>query len=246
MAQGKSTKIEKISVVDQVGDEIKEKIISGEWKPGDKLPSEAEIAAMYGVNRLSVRMALQKLITLGIVETRVGEGSFVKDFSFYPVLSQMADFIGYSDRMDDIREMRYMLERACALKAAETCTQEEAVELTEVLEEYCKFFDISANALTEEGIRDNVEADLALHSQIVKMSGNRLYLEIYKMIRKLILLDITSLVEQRRSAQPGSAEIYKEMHIKLCEAIISHNREAVKQVLSPLLDVTLADEYVIG
>ena len=77
-------KISKISVVDQVADEMKEKIVSGEWKPGDKLPSESDIAQMYGVNRLSVRMALQKLGTLGIIETRVGEGSFVQEFSFYP------------------------------------------------------------------------------------------------------------------------------------------------------------------
>ena len=51
-------KIERVSIVDQVGEAIKQKILNGSWQVGDKLPPEAEIAQMYGVNRLSVRMVI--------------------------------------------------------------------------------------------------------------------------------------------------------------------------------------------
>ena len=63
----KRQKITRMSVVDQVCASIKQDIADGVWKAGDKIPSEGEFAEMFGVNRLSVRMALQKLSTLGII-----------------------------------------------------------------------------------------------------------------------------------------------------------------------------------
>lgn len=245
MNHSKSSKIEKISVVDQVGDEIKDKIISGEWKPGDKLPSESEIAQIYGVNRLSVRMALQKLITLGIIETRVGEGSFVREFSFYPVLSEMADFISYGSRMDDIREIRYLIERASALKAAENHSEEDASILSEALENYCRHFDRYNEDHSVATWHDFVDADLELHVQIVRMSNNRLYLEIYQMIQKLISLHISSLIEERIRDRQTDENDYKQLHMTLCEAIISHDRHTIKRVLSVLLNIDPSDEYAI-
>lgn len=55
----RSPKIRRLSVVDQVSDSIKQSLLDQVWKEGDKLPSEGELAEYYGVNRLSVRMALQ-------------------------------------------------------------------------------------------------------------------------------------------------------------------------------------------
>ena len=88
--------ISRISVVDQVSEAIKQKVLDEVWKPGDKIPSESELADYFSVNRLSVRMALQKLSTLGLIETRVGEGSFVTDFSLQPYFSEIAAL--YSDK----------------------------------------------------------------------------------------------------------------------------------------------------
>ena len=234
-------KISKISVVDQVADEMKEKIVSGEWKPGDKLPSESDIAQMYGVNRLSVRMALQKLGTLGVIETRVGEGSL--EFSFYPVLSEMVDFLQYGERLDDIRKMRFLIERASALKAAEHCTQADGDELKEVLSNYCIEFDRYNSEATDQNLHSFLKADLALHMQVMKLSGNLLYLEIYQMIQKLITLHISQLINQRKTSQQTDVVIYRQMHIQLCDSIISHNREMTKRTLSELLNIDPADEY---
>ena len=51
-------KIKKVSVVDQVSEALKEKLLNHTWEPGDKLPSEGELADTFGVNRLSVRCLL--------------------------------------------------------------------------------------------------------------------------------------------------------------------------------------------
>ena len=75
-------KIKKVSASEQVCEAIQDQISAGVWKVGDKLPSESDLAAKFGVNRLTVRMALQKLNALGIVETRTGSGTFVIEFDF--------------------------------------------------------------------------------------------------------------------------------------------------------------------
>ena len=74
-------KLSKISITDQIYQVLIQKITSGEWKTGEKIPSEIDLAEQLGVSRPSLKMALQKLNTLGVTETRVGEGTFVCSFN---------------------------------------------------------------------------------------------------------------------------------------------------------------------
>ena len=133
---GRKMKISRVSIVDQVCDSIKQDIADGIWKAGDRLPSEAEFAETFGVNRLSVRMALQKLSTLGIIETRVGEGSFVCSFSLKPVLSEISIFYEGADQYHDIQQLRNLLEYECMRLAAHTASEQEKAELKEALDHY--------------------------------------------------------------------------------------------------------------
>ena len=73
--------ISKRNISDVVYEQLMENLIAGEWKPGDKIPSENELAAQLQVSRISVRSALQRLSSLGLVESRQGEGTFVCEFS---------------------------------------------------------------------------------------------------------------------------------------------------------------------
>ena len=106
----RSPKIRRLSVVDQVSDSIKQSLLDQVWKEGDKLPSEGELAEYYGVNRLSVRMALQKLSTLGLIETRVGEGSFVAHFSVQPIFSELAPLYDNKEGRRNVEQLRNLLE----------------------------------------------------------------------------------------------------------------------------------------
>ena len=118
-------KISRVSIVDQVCASIKQDIADGIWKAGEKLPSEAEFAETFGVNRLSVRVALQKLNTLGIIETRVGEGSFVCNFSLRPVLNEISVFYASEDNYKDVQQLRNLLEFECMRLAVTLATDEE-------------------------------------------------------------------------------------------------------------------------
>ena len=66
-------KIGRVNVSDAVMDEIKRLISSGEWPADSKIPSENELASMMGVSRVSIRSALQKLSSVGFIESRHGE-----------------------------------------------------------------------------------------------------------------------------------------------------------------------------
>jgi len=99
-------KIKKTSLPDEICDSIKASIKNGEWKLQEKLPSENELSEMFGVNRLTIRMALQKLNSQGIVETRVGEGTYVKDFSFSTYIGEVSDFYLMPEMIDNVCEYR--------------------------------------------------------------------------------------------------------------------------------------------
>ena len=62
-------------------EQLKDNLIQGTWKPGEKLASENELASLFGVSRITIRQALSRLAALGLVETRLGEGSFVAEQS---------------------------------------------------------------------------------------------------------------------------------------------------------------------
>ena len=133
---GRRMKIVKVSIVDQVCDAVKKDIMNGTWKAGEKIPSESELAEQFGVNRLSVRMALQKLNTLGLIETRVGEGSFVRDFSLGPFLSEISFIYSSDEKYREVRQLRELLEGDSINIAIQSATQEEIDELKQALDLY--------------------------------------------------------------------------------------------------------------
>lgn len=61
----------------QLADELEERIRNGEWRPGDALPPERRVGQLYGVSRVTVRRALERLVEDGLVEQRQGAGTFV-------------------------------------------------------------------------------------------------------------------------------------------------------------------------
>ena len=70
------TPIQKVNVVEEIFDQLQSMLIEGTWKPGDKIPSENELSETFGVSRMTIRQALQKMKALGLIETRSGSGSF--------------------------------------------------------------------------------------------------------------------------------------------------------------------------
>ncbi|ALC89689.1 GntR family transcriptional regulator [Bacillus sp. FJAT-18017] len=83
-------------------------------KSGDKIPSERELTERLNVGRSSVREALRALELLGLIETRRGEGTFIRDFKGNQLVQLLSTFVLQDDKAKrDVRETKYFLEMDC-------------------------------------------------------------------------------------------------------------------------------------
>lgn len=244
----RSPKIRRLSVVDQVSDSIKQSLLDQVWKEGDKLPSEGELAEYYGVNRLSVRMALQKLSTLGLIETRVGEGSFVAHFSVQPIFSELAPLYDNKEGRRDVEQLRNLLERECTSIAIISSTEEDRQKLKDRLDEFNRLEAIYNDDIeNQQKLHDVVQADFAFHYAIICMSHNKLYMDIYMMVQQLISSHIRHLVytrAHRRKAAGlslGSMDALTEAsHEAIYQSIINGDAEAARNAREQILGIVPA------
>lgn len=170
--EGKS---KKTSAADAVFEALRSQISSGVWKVGDRLPSEGELAERYGVNRLTVRVALQKLNALGVVETRAGAGTHVIEFDFENYLRMASKFYGRGDMLQEVTEFRNHMEIECARLACERATDDELAELERLALEHRRVWMDTEGVEHDVWCRRVADADLAFHEQVVRMSHNPLY-----------------------------------------------------------------------
>ncbi|MEV6927585.1 FadR/GntR family transcriptional regulator [Dactylosporangium sp. NPDC051485] len=146
--------------------QIKQQIIAGMLKPGDRLPSEQELAARLGVSRPTVRESLRALTSMNIVETRHGEGSFVASLKAQDLIEPL-DFVLRvdDDAIHHLFEVRSFIEAGSARLAAEHASDEDVRELQQLVGEYSDRID---------DLDHCVRLDMAFHRRIAAASGNPL------------------------------------------------------------------------
>ncbi len=105
-------------------------------QPGDKLPSERELSERLNVGRSSVREALRAMELLGLIETRRGEGTFIKEARNHRLVEVLASFI-LNDGLvkKELTETRQMIEKNAILLASERRTEAEMDRLKDFLDQ---------------------------------------------------------------------------------------------------------------
>lgn len=134
-----------------VQESLRTYIEANRLKAGDALPPETFLAQRLGVGRNSVREAIKALESLGILETRRGIGVFVKEFSFKPLLDNLA--YGLQDSLRDVeelREIRRVLETGLIGKTVEMISEEEIAELRGLTESMRKRAERNESFATED------------------------------------------------------------------------------------------------
>ena len=173
-------KIKKDSLSNRIYDIIKGYIISGEWPVGTRIPSEPELAEQLGVSRASVRSAIQRLSTLGLVDVRVGDGTFVTEFSVSNYLSELGEYVLRPKDMSDIADFRQVFEIGALKLAFERRTEEQVRVLEGILGELLS----AAEAGQEEAFLD---ADCRFHRYFCTMSGNSLFETLFDFFSSFML-----------------------------------------------------------
>lgn len=170
--------INKVNVSEQVFNQLKKMIVEGEWKPGDKLPSENELAASFGVSRMTVRQSLQKLIALGLIETKLGDGSYVRMPEAGDSLNALMPVM-YLNKNSflDVIEFREMIETEAAGLAALRGTAEQVGELKKIYKRMVS---------NKKNNRKFAMDDLAFHCYIGEMTGNALIIKTYALLDDIL------------------------------------------------------------
>ena len=160
---------------DEVYKQIVSLISSGKLNPGDKIPSERELAADLKISRQSIREALNRAEVMGLIEVRQGEGSFI--------LSSVNKFLKppltliiekEAERIFDFLEIRKLVEGWCAEKAAIEATEEELEDMAGILDKMKKV--VSKDKQWEE-------LDLNLHLSFAKATHNVIAVHIMEALK---------------------------------------------------------------
>ena len=126
--------VRKVKVYEGVARQIERLISEGSHKPGDKLPSERELAEMFRVSRSSLRDGIRKLELLGLVEARHGEGTIVRDLLADSLVSPIASMLVRKRQLvAELLDVRKMLEPPLAGRAATNASADDIVHLADIL-----------------------------------------------------------------------------------------------------------------
>lgn len=235
-------KIKKMSAPDLICERIKSLISNGTWEQDKKIPSESELAETFGVNRFTVRMALQKLNTLGILDTRVGDGTYVSSFNFEKHIQEIAEFYINPELLDDVSEFRMLIEIECARLAIQRATDEEILQL----ENCCKEFEekvleyvlTPVNSVKRKNIMIKLnDKDIELHNQICKMAHNDLLLFAFSTAKEVIREYMLTIGHKRLINLSKDDDIPTiKNHWDIYYSIKNKDFEKCKELLTSMID----------
>ena len=229
-------KVVKSSVSQQVFDQLREQILSGGWKPGDKLPSENELAAQFGVSRVTVRNALQKLSGLGLLETRFGEGSFIRGPEAGAALNQLVPMLYLGrETLRDILTFRRMVEGPICEIACRRATDGEIAQLSALVEQMERAgADVAAFA----------QLDSAFHCQLARLTRSSMMQQIYQIIDDA--MQSACRQNMRRQSVQAALRWYKEILAAMQARDSARARQAMEQSLAQSFWVSTVYQNVMN
>ncbi len=200
-------------VVEEIINAIEKKI----WVDGDKLPSENKLAQEFGVSRNCVREALKSLSMNGIIKSNPGKGTFIVDGALQKIRNRgLLELISDREILDDLMEIRFILETEMAYLAAKRATEEEKEKLRDIKDKF------------KESVITNGNW---------KELGPKFHMIIAEIAHNKILLKLIGMINGELKSQRNHLDInnYKEFmindHQKICDAIIEGNPEKARKAM---------------
>ncbi|MBI4587531.1 MAG: FadR family transcriptional regulator [Candidatus Rokubacteria bacterium] len=205
--------------------QVKALISEGRLKSGDQLPPERDLADQFRVSRTSVLEALRTLESLGLVEIRPGEGTFVREVSVESLIEPLAQVIlSQREAVGELFEARRLLEPAIAGLAARRATHDDIEEMERILDEQAK--EVAAG-------RTGLVQDAAFHAAIAQSVRNR---AITRLVNALV--DLLTQSREESLQTPGRPTRSHADHRRILDAIRRRNEgEAHTAMLDHLVAV---------
>jgi GntR family transcriptional repressor for pyruvate dehydrogenase complex len=153
-----------VAVTDEAIEKLREMIVSGRLKPGDRLPREADLATSLGLSRSSLREAVRALSLVRILDVRQGDGTYVSSLAADSLLDALSFIVEFHHDASvlELLEVRRILEPAASARAAVLIDDTSLASLEEILDRS------TPDSAVEELVRNDVE----FHRAIAVASGN--------------------------------------------------------------------------
>jgi DNA-binding FadR family transcriptional regulator len=224
------TPIKKTRVAEEVADRIRTLMLDGTFPPGEPLPSERHLAERFGVSRGSIRDALRTLETIGLLETRHGQGTFPHELSVERLVAPLASVMAYrSDLQDELLDVRRMFEPAVARAAALRATDEDLTDLERILETQRQKLKSGQSAIAE---------DTAFHAILARATRNRVVMSIMATLNDLLVESRTQSLRQK-----GRPARSMDGHEAVVAALRRRDAEGASQAMYNHID-QIADLHV--
>lgn len=215
---------------DRIVNNILEMIKDGKLEPGQKLPSERELATQMNVGRPTVRSALRALASMNVIEIRPGSGTYISSLSTGSLVEHL-EFVYFLDpkSITQLYEARKSLELSTVALAVERITGEELAELESCVS-HMKIAD------KENRIDEAYELDRKFHKLIASASRNPLLAQFVDVVGELVGIDYRREIINMR----GTATTPGEDHERILDALKKRDTDAARKAM--LVHLTHSEE----
>ncbi len=214
-------RIRKGSLVETAIESLRQAIEKGDWELGDKLPVESELSESLGVSRNTVREAVRVLVHVGMLETRQGDGTYVRATRD---AGETLRRIARTELADQL-EVRIMLESEAAKLASLRRTEDDLKRMTDALD---------ARARSANDLEERIMHDERFHHAVVMASHNPALLELYDYFSHGVSQTI-----ERTEMDADLPEPSQEDHELLLAAIRRGEAQKAGQLARELLEPSL-------
>jgi GntR family transcriptional repressor for pyruvate dehydrogenase complex len=223
--------IKSTRIYEEIVRQVKTMIAEGRLKGGDRLPPERDLAEKFVVSRTSVREALRTLESLGLVEIRPGEGTFIREVSIDALVEPLALLMASQrEATGELFEARRLLEPSLAALAANRATPEEIQEMERILEEQAREIGSGRTGLAQ---------DAQFHAAIGVAAHNRAITRIAHAI-----MDLLTQSREDSLNTPGRPTRSHEDHRRVVAAIRARDAEGARAAM--LEHIVAVERLVLG
>ena len=168
----------KKSASDQVVEYIQKKIQSGIWKPGMKISTEVQLQQETGFGKTTVREAVEKLVTMGILKKNLGDGTYVEEYDASSLINLIKpELLLNQHDIITILEFREILEPACVELFVKRYDEKRTEELAELLQAMRTYQYDQNNTFFYEADRD-------FHLKIAEGTGNSILIRVMEILNE--------------------------------------------------------------
>jgi GntR family transcriptional repressor for pyruvate dehydrogenase complex len=213
--------VSRTTLSEQVALQLASELDAKRWRPGEKLPSEAELCKVFNVGRSTLREALKSLSFIGLIRMRAGEGSYVADqksrYMEGPLL--LAKGVLNSEKeVNDLCEARLLIETELAALCAQRATLQDFRALEKIVRDMKTAIDDGADTVGGQ--------DLSFHMAVAAASRNEVLATLLKNIQEAL----HELIEKSLHL-PAGMELAYQQHRTLLEALKQRNPSIARKAM---------------